>query len=331
MIDKQQLLEDIKESARRKIISRSELVNAYNQAKVSKKSDELTWDISKTLYFIGAAVIFIGIGVFAGQKWADLNNIARILLTLGVAIACYITGVILSHYKKMELIGQSFYLISMLLMPIGLHVVFDTAGFNISSYQMQSLISGILLIYFFLSFIVFKKHIFTIFNVFYGTWLFFALSGLLVKINPYFDGSTFHKYRILLVGLTYMFLGYFFSNKHKVIYSRLLYVAGSLAFLGAALALGGYEPNQNLFWEIIYPGLIFGLIFLGVYLNTRVFLSVSAIYLFSYISKITFEYFRECVGWPISLIIVGISLIVIGYLAIFLNKRFSSLAEKISV
>lgn len=213
MIDKNQLLESIKEAALDNLITKVELQKAYNDGKVTKKSDAVTWNISKTLYFIGAAIIFIGIGVFAGQKWGELNNISKILLTLGTALACYITGAILSHYKKIELIGQSFYFISMLLMPVGLHVVFDIAGFDIGTYQTQTLISGILLVYYMLSFIVFKKHLFTIFNIIYGTWFFFALSGYLVKVNPYFSGSTFNNYRILFVGISYLLLGYFFLLK----------------------------------------------------------------------------------------------------------------------
>jgi hypothetical protein len=322
-MDKEQLIQSIKETAAEGNITKAEILEAFNQGKTSKKSDALTWDISKTLYFIGAAIVFIGIGVFAGQKWDVLNNLSRIILTLGVALGCYITGVILSHYKRIELIGQSFYFISMLLMPIGLHVTFDIAGLDIGTYQIQALLSGILLTYFLLSFIIFKKHIFTVFNVVFGTWFFFAISNYLIKLNPYFSGSTFNEYRILLVGLSYLFLGYFFSLKEKVVYSRLLYSFGVVGFLGAAFSLGGYEPSQSILWEVIYPGLIFGLIFLGIYLKTRVFLTFSSMFLFAFITKITIEYFADSIGWSLSLIVIGLSLIAIGYLAIYLNRKLS--------
>ena len=328
MLDKNQLLESIKEAVSDNLITKAELQKAYNDAKATKKSAALTWDISKTLYFIGAAIIFIGIWVFAAQKWGELNNVSKILLTMGTALACYITGVILSHYKKIDLIGQSFYFISMLLMPVGLHVIFDITGYDVGTYEVQTLISGILLAYYVLTFIVFKKHIFTIFNIIYGTWFFFALSCYLFKLNPYFSGSTFNNYRVLFVSISYLLLGYFFSIKNKIVYSRILYSIGVIGLLSAAFSLGGYEPNQNLFWEIIYPGLIFGLIFLGIYLRTRVFLTFSAIYLFAYICKITFEYFKDSIGWPVSLIIVGMSLIAIGYLSISLHRKYSSISQK---
>jgi len=328
MLDKNQILEAIKEAASENLITKHELQKAYNDGKATNKSDAATWDISKTLYFIGAAIIFIGIGTFAGQKWTELNSISKILLTLGTAVACYLTGVILSHYKKIELIGQSFYLISMLLMPVGLHVVFDLAGFDIGTYQVQTLISGILLAYFLLSFIVFKKHIFNIFNIIFGTWFFFALSSYLVKFNPYFSGYTFNNYRVLFAGISYLLIGYFFSEKNEIVYSRLLYSVGVIALLSTTFALGGYEPNQKIIWEVIYPGLIFGLIFLGIYLKTRVFLTFSAIYLFAYICKITFEYFADSVGWSLSLMIVGMSLIAIGYLTIYLHRKFSFIQQK---
>jgi hypothetical protein len=328
MIDKNQLLESIRKAASENLITKVELQNAFNNGKSVKKSETAAWDISKTLYFIGAAIIFIGIGTFAGQKWTELNSISKILLTLGTALACYITGVILSHYKKIELIGQSFYFISMLLMPIGLHVALDLAGFDVGTYQVQTLISGILLAYFLLSFVVFKKHIFTIFNIIFGTWFYFALSSYLVKLNPYFSGTTFNNYRILFASITYLLFGYFFSEKNKIVYSRLLYSVGVVGLLSTTFALGGYAPNQKIFWEIIYPGLIFGLIFLGIHLKTRVFLSFSAIYLFAYICKLTFEYFSDSVGWSMSLIIIGLALIAIGYLAIYLYRKFSLSEQK---
>lgn len=323
-MEKNQLIESVKEAARQGIISENEIVKAVRDVKNEQKSAIYSWDISKTLYFIGATVIFIGIVIFAGQKWNELNSVSKILITLGSAIACYVTGVILSHYKKIELIGQSFYLISMLLMPVGLHIIFDIAGFDIGSCGMQSLISAILLIYYVLSFLIFRKDIFIIFNIIFGTWFFFAFSSYLLKANPYMVGSTFTNYRILAVGLTYMLLGYFFSERNKIIYSRLLYSFGVVAVLSAAFALGGYEPNQSLFWEIIYPGIIFGLIFLGIYLKTKVFLTFSSAFFFAYICKITFEYFKDSIGWPLSLIILGLALIGTGYLTIYLHKRFNS-------
>ena len=38
--------------------------------------------------------------------------------------------------------------------------------------------------------------------------------------------------------------------------------------------------------------------------------------------KITFEYFTEGLGWPLSLVLVGFALMGIGYMAFYLNKKY---------
>jgi len=78
------------------------------------------------------------------------------------------------------------------------------------------------------------------------------------------------------------------------------------------------------FWELVFPGLSFGILFLSVYLKTRSFLIFGTLYLMFYILKITNEYFTSGFGWALSLIILGFALIGIGYFAFYLNKKYIS-------
>ena len=95
-----------------------------------------------------------------------------------------------------------------------------------------------------------------------------------------------------------------------------------MGFLGAALALGGWSPQQNIFWELIFPGLVFGIIFLSVYLKNKSFLVFGALYLMAYIIKITSEYFSQSLGWPLALVLAGFMLMGIGYFAFYLNQKY---------
>src|ERR1019366_1319816 len=88
----------------------------------------------------------------------------------------------------------------------------------------------------------------------------------------YTDAEKVWEYRILVLGLAYMFLGYYLSQTSQKALSGVMYGFGSLFFLGSAMALGGWQPNQNAFWELIYPLLVFGLIFLSVYVKSKSFL-----------------------------------------------------------
>jgi hypothetical protein len=87
--------------------------------------------------------------------------------------------------------------------------------------------------------------------------------------------------------------------------------------LGAGLSLGG-------FWDILYIGLVFGVILLSVYLKSRAFLIFGALFLMAYLIKITGEYFADTIGWPIALIFAGFAVIGVGFVAYYINKEYIS-------
>ncbi len=322
-MEKEELLQQIKNSAEKGLITKGELIDAYNTGAKVKK-DILSvhhLGVSEILYFIGGAIVSIGISMLIWQNWEQLNIFTKIIATLGAGIASYFVGVLFSRYEKLDMVGQAFYFISALVMPLGLYVVFDNAGLDWGSYA-QTLVSGILFATYLLSYFVFRRDIFIFFNIIFGTWLFFSFTNLLLGNNPIGRDFKLYEYRVLFVGLSYMLLGYYFSQGEKKTLSGILYGFGVFGFLAAALALGGWSPQQNVFWEIAFPGIVFVVMFLSVYLKNRSFLTFGALYLMGYILKITGEYFTKGLGWPLSLVVVGLSLILVGYFSFSLNKKY---------
>jgi hypothetical protein len=126
----------------------------------------------------------------------------------------------------------------------------------------------------------------------------------------------------MAVGASYIFLGYNFLKSELEKLSGILFGLGAAFVLGSALILGGWSPNQNFFWELIFPGLAFGALFLSVPLKSKGFLAVGTLSLMVYIGKITAEYFSEGVGWPMALIFCGFMMIGIGYLAFWINQNY---------
>ena len=146
----------------------------------------------------------------------------------------------------------------------------------------------------------------------------------MVSGPPMIDDWSFINYRVLFTGLAFMLLGYSFVGSEREPLTAWLYVFGVLGFLGAGLALGDWKPNQNAFWEAVYPGLVFGIIFLSTYIKSRIFLILGSIALGSYLTKITAEYFSDSLGWAFSLVLVGFFLMGIAYLAVRVNRRHIS-------
>jgi len=119
-----------------------------------------------------------------------------------------------------------------------------------------------------------------------------------------------------------MLLGYFFFQGDMSGLSGPLYGFGVLLFLGMALSLGGWSPHQRVFWELIFPGLAFGVIFLSICVKSKAFLVFGSMYLMAYILKISAEYFSHSMGWPLALVLAGLALIATGCLTFYLNRKY---------
>ena len=324
-MDKKDLLKHIQSLASQKVITKDELISAFDAGISGDVPEEGSCQagISHILYYVGGAVVFLGISVLIWQHWTALNSATKILSTLGAGIASYIAAVFLSREERLEIASRAFYFISALVMPLGLHVTFHVAGLYTGSYGVQSVVSGILLVTFLLSYLANRKTVFALFNIIFGTWLFFSFTSFIVGGRPGFDWE-FSAYRVLCVGLMYGLLGYHYARTPYRALTGALYGFGVFCFLGAALALGDWKSHQNLFWELIFPGLVFAVMFLSVYLKSKAFLTFGSLYLIGYIFKITGEYFADSLGWPLVLVLAGLGLIAIGYLHFNLKRKYLS-------
>ena len=134
--------------------------------------------------------------------------------------------------------------------------------------------------------------------------------------------NTLLQYRILVTGLAYMLVAYFLSSTARQFLTGILYSLGALAFLISALALGGFFPDQNIFWELVFPLLVFGMIFASVMVKSRSLLFFGTLFLIVYIFKLTAEYFRNSLGWPLALVLAGMLIIAVGFYAVKINRKY---------
>ncbi len=324
-MDKHEVLGQIKALAQQNLLTEGEVLQALRQGMGEKKPGTSALKLAEVLYYIGGIIVFLGVVVLVGQHWTDLNSFTRILVTLGTGLASYVTGVLFLQQEHSKKLSTPFFFLATILLPAGLFVAFYEGGYTLDTAATNSLISGLLLATYLASYLAFKRNFFLLFSVIYGTWLFFAITSLLFGGNPILIAWKFYAYRVLATGLTLVLLGHSFrQDEHRRELTGLLYGVGTFAFLGAALSLGGWEPNQSMIWELIFPGLDLCVIFLGVAIRSRTFLVIGALYLMAYILKITSEYFTEGFGWPLSLVLCGLAFIAVGYYTYHLNQKYLS-------
>lgn len=327
MITKEEAISYVKNLAELKILTSEELKSAYNSVLPENVdiSTNKKLNITEILYYIGGGIVFIGIFIMIWQNWHDFSFLTKLLVILVSGIAAYFIGAVLNRREKTQGIGLAFHLIAAMVMPIGIYVVFDNAGLDIGSYGIQSLISGILFSVYLCSYFIFKKNFFILFSIIFGTWFYFAITGkIAVDAILRKDQWNFNWYRVLVAGVSYMLMGYSFSKNDKKPISGFLYGFGIFSFLLSALMLGGWEPSefQNIFWELIYIGLVLGALFLSVKIKSKSFLVWGTIFLMAFIMKITSEYFSVGLGWPLALIIAGFAMIGVGYLGVSLKQKY---------
>ncbi len=321
-MDKHEVLAAITQLTAQGNLAQPELLAAFKAGQGSASLPAQKFGITEVLSYIGGGIIALGIAILIYQHWDTLNTVAQLTVTLGVGIALYAAAVLLSQQEHTKNISQAFWLASAIVLPIGLGVAFDQAGYDATGRGVVTTIASLLMALFLVSDLVFKKNIFTLFSMIYGTAFFFTLTTLLAGNGPELADWHFQEYRVLAVGMTYVLLGYGFLNARRQALTGLLYGFGVLGFLGAALALGGWSPTQNIIWEALFPGLVFAIIFLSLHLKSKSFLTFGALFLMAYIMKLTAEYFSDSLGWPLALVLAGLLLIGIGYITFYLNKRY---------
>ncbi|MDR3642262.1 MAG: hypothetical protein P4L74_01370 [Candidatus Doudnabacteria bacterium] len=325
-MDKQQLLSEISQMAQSGQVSHADVMSAFSGAPTAAHeiASSKNLSIAEILYYIGGAIVFLGIIVLCYQNWDNFSSFLRIFITLGSSIASLIVAVLLNRYENLKKPSDAFFLLFGMLAPLGVGVTFKEAGFDLSSNVLWVAIYAMLTAVFFGIFWYFKqKVILLFFSIAFATALFHYLIAWLVGES--LSGSDYSKvweYQILVIGLVYMLVGRYLAVTAQKALVGVLYGFGSLFFLGSALALGGWQPNQNAFWELIYPLVVFGVIFLSVYAKSKAFLVFGTIFLIGYILKLTGEYFTSGLGWPLALVLAGLLIMLVGYYAVRINRKY---------
>ena len=321
IMDKQRVLESVSALAAAGDLNEAELTAAYRNGAGGESIDRQT-RYSTVLYFIGGGVVVIGLVALIAQVWDDLGSVMHVAVTLGSGIAAFTTGVFLSRRRWLGAAGPAFFLVAALVLPFGMAVTLDEAGLQPEQFLWQSLVSVVLMGAFTAAYLLFRSNSLLLYATAFATWAFFAVTGWIAGPNPGINDLEFFEYRALAVGLSYLLLAFAFADTPRRALSGVFYGLGAMTFLGAAFALGGWAPSQNGFWELVFPGLVFAVLYASVHLKSKALLTFGSLFLASYLVKITSEYFSDSLGWPLALVISGMMLMGVGFLTFRLKRRY---------
>jgi hypothetical protein len=320
-MNKEDLLIAITESSAIKKITREEVLSAFEKG-LGEVREPARKPLSfiNILYFIGGLIIFIGIILFVHQQWNILNTPARIAVSLGSGIAAYIVALLISRTKGFTGVASAFYLLFNLVTPVGIYITLHEYSYTSDALTGSTIIYLAMFIATVVSIFISKQSLFRVFAIIFGSMLYFSETHTLLQGSS-LNTAEMLEYRFLLLGTSYLLLGYALRQKFTT-FTAWLYSVGTFMFLGASFALGGYKPDVTLIWEVGFVGICFAMMGLSVYLKSRAMLIIASLYLMAYILKLTAEYFSDTVGWPLALIGAGFVLIGIGYGTFRINQQY---------
>ncbi len=278
--------------------------------------------VTSVLSYIGALVVVIGIGVLIGQNWQIFDTFTRILSTLGIGVATFVSGTLFMRRPATFIPGIAFHIIAAVTITIGVMVSFHEYGIDLGDIQNQNIIALIIAMLYLCAFILFRHTFFLICLILSGSWLFMAASALVPAANDFALGWQYGAYRVLVLGLSYLLLAHGLMTTQYRSLRGVLFAFGSIFFLSSTFALGGWATTSSLFWETAFPFIIAGFFFLSVRLQQRQLLLWPTLFLMAYIMKITSEYFSDSLGWPVTLILAGFALIGVGFLSFWMRKKY---------
>jgi hypothetical protein len=321
MITKEETLAALRELALEGRITESEAAAAVRTALSQQTGgaeavDHRSVSLSRALYLIGGVVVLMGIIVLVVQHWAAFGSIGQVVVTLGVGVALFVSGILLRDKPGLTTASGVFSALSGVLIPLGLGVLLHVLGVDVFTPGMHMLMAAIALVIFITSLGLFKEVVYALFGILYGTWLYGSAVAYVLQDGGY--GSSLYQYAAMLLGVAYLFLGYGLTSATDAAYRRLarmLYILGLLIFLGTALSMGGA-------WDVIYPFVVFAVIFSSIYLHSGIFLKIGSLFLMIYLIKMSAQYFSGSLGWPLALVLAGLMLMGVGYLTYYLNKKY---------
>ncbi|OGT37810.1 MAG: hypothetical protein A3F11_10535 [Gammaproteobacteria bacterium RIFCSPHIGHO2_12_FULL_37_14] len=285
-------------------------------------SHSKSFSLQKIINYIGGTLIFFGVTYFVYSNWLSLNDFFKIFSTLGVALAAYIVGALLYLNKEYDEVGSVFLMIAGLILPVGIFIAFKLTELITGINNLSVVSFSISLVAFLLIFFYFGRIILLLFTIIFASLLFFAVMELITtKLNYFFDDLI--AYQLVVLGSSYILLGYYFDLIKKYNLTGSLYFFGVLFILSGSYFLSGILSFDSTLWKMIVGVIILLSFILSVPLQSKSFLYFGAIFLVLFLvdlSRRLTPFFGEA-GWPLILISLGFLFILMGSLIFHMQKK----------
>ena len=311
--------------------------------------------------YLGAIFILAGISTYIGMFWDSMGSTMRIFVTLGVGYILLIVLVSALHENKYPRLIMPLTLACLFMMTGGwfvfIHENFPRGNdwqsavlfvFGIMALQLGLLFSKYrltVLAFATLFFVYGFLHVgldmlgisITYIAIILGASLFLvgtalektshrilAESALLIGIfwlnSGLFDllaNIIAANWASLTIGMSMMLTAYGLQKAAQ--YPRL---SGLGYFVGSIMAYSGlFDLVQNTSVELLYLAVTAAILYACVVLQSKALLLTTVIAMLGFIGYYSAEHFANSLGWPVTLILMGVAFLGVGTLAIKIKQR----------
>ena len=303
---KAQALDEIAALVTTHSISIDEIAARVRQEKPSVTGQVNT--LKKLLSYIGGIFVFGGLIALFSMIWDDMSSAQRVLVTFGIGLVAFILGILSVKDQRMSAAATPLFLISAVLQPSGMMIFLAEYFPHGNDPQLATiLIILVMLIQFSAAFWTLRRTSLAFLSTAFWGFLLLDVIDWLGADNEY-SGIAF--------GLSILCIAY---STEKTVHRSITpfwYFVGSGAFLASAFDFLNDTPI-----EILYLGINAFFVYLSISLASRTILFTSVIGLLCYISYFIFHYFKDVLGGPIAIVIIGLVMIGLSSYAVKLGQK----------
>jgi hypothetical protein len=266
--------------------------------------------LQRVMIYIGGAFIFMGLCVYIGMIWDDLDPLSRVIISLGSGFVSFILGLFCLGDPRYSKAATPLFLIAAGLQPLGLFVFMDEYLPHTGDVvKAASFVFAFMTIQQVVAFVATQRTSLLFFSLFYFYSFLCTLLNLCEIDAP--EGP-------MVLGLTALMVSWGVSQTEHKSFAPFYFFWAS-----AITAAASFDFLKYTSLDVLLVGVSAGLIYLSVVAASRTILTVGVISLLAFLGYFTDEYFTNIVSWPITLLVMGFIMIGVSVFAVKLGKKIA--------
>ncbi|MDX1974497.1 MAG: DUF2157 domain-containing protein [Rickettsiales bacterium] len=281
--------------------------------KASRDDRNSSTTLTKVLAYLGGIFILAGICTYTGMFWGSMGSFARVLITLGSGVVCLLMGLSFYREQSYKRAIPVMFVLAGLLQPGGMFVlIYEYFRTGNDWHAAPTLVFSLLFLQQFALFTKYRSAVLLFFSLTYAFSLYFTLTdwmGISYKLSGLVAG-------VSLLSLSHALSRYYREQEYNAVIG-LGYAIGAIFLFCSAFSM-----FQGTAFEVVYLGLCVLMIYLSTEVRSTLLLAISVLSLLSYIGYFTARHFVNSIGWPVSLIVFGVLMILISAGAIKIKRKY---------